>query len=48
MESNTEKRNSRITINPEGRHSSSEVDILGEMVRVREEAIERTAQSSIP
>jgi len=44
MESNTEKRNSRVTVTPKGKHSSSEVDILGEMVRVRQEAIERTAQ----
>ena len=44
MESKTEKRNSRVTVTPKGKHSSSEIDILDEVVRVRRESIESTAQ----
>jgi len=44
MEYKTKKSNSRVTVTPKTKRLSNELDLLDEMVRVRQETIERTAQ----
>jgi formate transporter len=44
MDNKTRKDDSRVTVTPKDKHRSNELNLLDEMVRVRQETIDRTAQ----
>jgi formate transporter len=44
MDNKTRKGDSRVTVTPKDKHRSNELNLLDEMVRVRQETIDRTAQ----